>query len=249
MKRKPRNHGGGRKDSPVLTQLAKLIDCRLPDQHGFALLTFPLGAAVDPVMRYVGKGDRDDILTAMQAWIDQQRQKGGPYWGTHDMAAAATQWTSQRPTAPGLSLLKHPKDAFPSYIRITDAPDRGALSMDEWIGEQFAASFEDLADLAPEHIWLGPIPQPWNLGLQTVAPEAAEPSNVTPIRPTVEADELTAFFARIDQHHGEPLAQMLADLTRGVPPEGGNVRLDTIRDLLKTAFQVGVLAQHDQPMP
>ncbi len=147
-----------RQDSPVLDQLARLIDARLPDGHGFALLTFPLGAAVDPVTRYVGKGHREDILGLMEQWIAHQRGHG---WG-HDPSTAATQFTTAAPVTPGLYVLKtdHPTFNDPELVKLVEAD--GHLQVHQWNCQGFEATHDFVHELKPEnHIWLGPLPEPW----------------------------------------------------------------------------------------
>ena len=56
-------------DKEYLREIAKEIDKRLPDHHGFILLTFPFGD--DPTARcsYVAKADRQDAIRVMKEFI------------------------------------------------------------------------------------------------------------------------------------------------------------------------------------
>ncbi len=163
MKRKNNNGEKPTKDSKALNQIAHLIDVRLPDQHGFCLLTFPLGAAIDPRIRYVGKGDREDIIKTLEFWCEQQRS-GALGFGTHSDRPEPSQWHTRRPDEPGLYLLRYPADK-PDHVHFVkldvDATDNDRLMIADWDGDQWNDGFEYVDEISENHLWLGPIPQPW----------------------------------------------------------------------------------------
>lgn len=241
-----RKHDSGKGPQPpdhkVAKQLTALITARIPAGHGFALLSFPLGPSVDSVIRYIGTGERADVLVAMQHWIDEQRQG----WGNAD-AAKPTQWTTDRPTGPGIYLLKT-DDRFmkePELIRLT--PADGQLQLNHWDGLQFEATNDFVNELDPAlHIWLGPIPEPWLTKSPFPDPAAIdakiEAESQSMAEHHVEAcekaveDYLAAFPAKCRPpiEPGEPIPQSILDL---------------IRDSVRHGFAQGVVAQLSNPIP
>lgn len=262
--REPRNNKPKPQDSRVLEQVGHLIDRRLPDGHGFALLTFPLGAAVDPRCRYIGKGDRDDILKMMQFWLDAQRS-GKIAFGEHSTAPEPTQWHTAKPTEPGFYLVRF-KVGDPQLIRLDPGSNRDLMVLSQtdagWFNNcRTVDTFEDTT------IFLGPIPQPW---LTQPAPEIPDPKEpmegddwkigdkappvnvITPqfgeSVPPIEPSDRAAFFERIEAHHADAIAENADLLLHGYPHDGGIIDRACLARLLRAAFNGGVASQALNPI-
>lgn len=54
-----------------LQKLAEIIDEKLPVGYGFCLLTFPFYKEEDERLQYVSNGRREDIVEAMEEWIEK----------------------------------------------------------------------------------------------------------------------------------------------------------------------------------
>lgn len=259
-------------DSAALNALARLIDVRLPDGHGFCLLTFPLGPAIDPRCRYIGKGDRGDILKMMQYWLDGQNS-GAFAFGEHSSAPEPTQWRTARPSEAGFYLMRHP-DAVPSLpmlelvkLDVYD-PHLGdfiilAKQLDRW--KTTGATVEQTPD---NTLWLGPIPEPWLAKAPAEIPEPADQptdpdwkvgDNAPPVNvispqfgeavPPIERPEITSFFDQIETHHADAMGENAEMLLSGVSETGdGSVDRATLQRLVNAAFSAGVLAQTLNPL-
>ena len=61
-----------------LKDIAKNIDKELPNGFGFALLTFKFNAKPDTSeLMYVANANRQDIVKAMEEWIDKTKSNFG----------------------------------------------------------------------------------------------------------------------------------------------------------------------------
>lgn len=61
-----------------LQNIAKNIDKELPEGFGFALLTFKFNADPDTSeLMYVANADRQDIVKAMEEWIQKTKNNFG----------------------------------------------------------------------------------------------------------------------------------------------------------------------------
>ena len=61
-----------------LKDIAKNIDKELPDGFGFALLTFRFNSEPDTSeLMYVANADRQDIVKAMEEWIEKTKNNFG----------------------------------------------------------------------------------------------------------------------------------------------------------------------------
>lgn len=59
-----------------LQNIAKNIDKELPEGFGFALLTFKFNAEPNTSeLMYVANADRQDIVKAMEEWIEKTKEK------------------------------------------------------------------------------------------------------------------------------------------------------------------------------
>ena len=52
-----------------LQDCAEEIAKRLPDNHGFILLTFPFGQQVNARIGYVSNARREDAINALKEWL------------------------------------------------------------------------------------------------------------------------------------------------------------------------------------
>ena len=70
-------------DKQYLRDCAKMVDDRLPDNHGFILLTFPFGEHAPGSARvtYTSNANRQDAIAAMKEFIIQAG--GGEDWMRH----------------------------------------------------------------------------------------------------------------------------------------------------------------------
>lgn len=61
-----------------LQDIAKNIDKKLPEGYGFALLTFKFNADPDTSeLMYVANANRQDIVKAMEEWIEKTKVNFG----------------------------------------------------------------------------------------------------------------------------------------------------------------------------
>lgn len=56
-------------DKNYLRELARLVDSKLPDNHGFILLTFPFGDDPDSRVTYTSNANRKDAIAALKEFI------------------------------------------------------------------------------------------------------------------------------------------------------------------------------------
>ena len=56
-------------DKEYMNETARLIHSRLPDNHGFILLTFPFGNDHNSRMSYTSNANRKDAINAMKEFI------------------------------------------------------------------------------------------------------------------------------------------------------------------------------------
>lgn len=62
----------------VLNMLGTLLQKMLPENHGFVLLTYPHNEAKR--LYYVSNSDREDVVKAMEEFIEKTEKT----WGKHD---------------------------------------------------------------------------------------------------------------------------------------------------------------------
>lgn len=62
-------------DKDYLRQMAKLVEAKLPDNHGFILLTFPFGDDPDSRMTYTSNAQRSDCINALKEFLIQAGAK------------------------------------------------------------------------------------------------------------------------------------------------------------------------------
>lgn len=56
-------------DKEYLREIAKLVDARLPDNHGFILLTFPFGADKGRRLTYTANCEREGAIATVKEWL------------------------------------------------------------------------------------------------------------------------------------------------------------------------------------
>jgi hypothetical protein len=56
-------------DKTYLREMARLLDAKLPDNHGFILLTFPFGNDPDRRVTYTASGERKDCINVIKEWL------------------------------------------------------------------------------------------------------------------------------------------------------------------------------------
>ena len=56
-------------DKEYLKEMAHLLEAKLPDAHGFILLTFPFGDDPDRRVTYTSNGQREDCVRAIKEWL------------------------------------------------------------------------------------------------------------------------------------------------------------------------------------
>lgn len=56
-------------DKNYLRELARMIDNKLPDNHGFILLTFPFGNDPNSRVTYTSNAKREEAIAAMKEFI------------------------------------------------------------------------------------------------------------------------------------------------------------------------------------
>lgn len=60
-----------------MQKIAKKVDEELPNGYGFVVLAFNFGEGPDNEMMYVSNANREDIVKAMQEWIEKTEQNYG----------------------------------------------------------------------------------------------------------------------------------------------------------------------------
>jgi hypothetical protein len=68
-------------DKEYLRELARLIDSRLPDNHGFILLTFPFGDDAGTRCTYTSNAERESAIAAIKEFLITA--SGKEEWMTH----------------------------------------------------------------------------------------------------------------------------------------------------------------------
>jgi len=56
-------------DKNYLRELARLVNSKLPDNHGFILLTFPFGDDPGSRVTYTSNANRKDAIAALKEFI------------------------------------------------------------------------------------------------------------------------------------------------------------------------------------
>ncbi len=64
-----------RRDKDYLSLAAKAVKSRLPDNHGFILLTFPFGKSKDNRLVYTSSASRETSIQVVKAWLFHQGEK------------------------------------------------------------------------------------------------------------------------------------------------------------------------------
>lgn len=60
-----------------MQRIARKVDEELPSGYGFAVLVFNFGEGKDNEMMYVSNADRQDIVKAMEEWIEKTKDTFG----------------------------------------------------------------------------------------------------------------------------------------------------------------------------
>lgn len=56
-------------DKQYLTDMAKVLEAKLPDNHGFILLAFPFNGEGSNRLTYISNAQRTDALNALKEWM------------------------------------------------------------------------------------------------------------------------------------------------------------------------------------
>ena len=56
-------------DKQYLREMAEVLKAKLPDNHGFILLTFPFGNDPGGRINYTANGERKDCINAMKEFL------------------------------------------------------------------------------------------------------------------------------------------------------------------------------------
>jgi hypothetical protein len=56
-------------EKEYLRDIAKAISDRLPDNHGFIVLTFPFGNDPDSRASYASNANRADVINVLKEWL------------------------------------------------------------------------------------------------------------------------------------------------------------------------------------
>jgi len=67
-------------DRDYLREMAKLLEAKLPDQHGFILLAFPFDRD-DGRLIYISNAQRKDAVNAVKEWLI--KASGEEEWMKH----------------------------------------------------------------------------------------------------------------------------------------------------------------------
>jgi len=65
MKPKPKHP----MDKEYLREMAKLVEAKLPDQHGFILLAFPFDGGEGQRVIYTSNANRADAINVLKEWL------------------------------------------------------------------------------------------------------------------------------------------------------------------------------------
>ena len=72
-------------DKSYLQDIARLVESKLPDNHGFILLTAPFGLPADPqrphYVAYVSNCDRKEAIAMLKEWLI--KASGEEEWMKH----------------------------------------------------------------------------------------------------------------------------------------------------------------------
>lgn len=60
-----------------MQHLAHIIKELLPETYGFTLLAYPFGESKDNEMIYVSNSNREDVVKAMEEWIEKTKDTFG----------------------------------------------------------------------------------------------------------------------------------------------------------------------------
>lgn len=66
-------------DKDYLREMAKAVEAKLPDNHGFIVFAFPFGAGGR--MFYMSNAERKDAINALKEWLIQT--SGEEEWMKH----------------------------------------------------------------------------------------------------------------------------------------------------------------------
>jgi hypothetical protein len=56
-------------DREYLKDMARQLEARLPDGHGFILLAFPFGEGDGQRLFYISNAKREDAIAALKEWL------------------------------------------------------------------------------------------------------------------------------------------------------------------------------------
>lgn len=56
-------------DKQYLQEMCRMVASKLPDNHGFVILTFPFGNDPGQRLQYASNANRTDVLNAMKEFI------------------------------------------------------------------------------------------------------------------------------------------------------------------------------------
>lgn len=68
-------------DKNYLTDAARLVDARLPDNHGFILLVAPFGEGENNRLTYISSMQRADAVNLLKEWLI--KASGEEEWMKH----------------------------------------------------------------------------------------------------------------------------------------------------------------------
>lgn len=205
----------------ILKRIRRTIEAHLGPERGFALLTFPFGPAVDPLIHYASNtADKKGVVAMMEHWCRCQRQ--GEFSQANDEAKAVT-WITERPTVEGLFLLKASVMPDPEFVKLTLCD--GDLRLSHWVGDQWEETADFVRDLDPaKHLWLGPIAEPWkspdaiNRGEVILTPTTIAEHHM-PYFNTMAADYVAGMAARTNTPE-EPIPDFVANLVNAALAHG-----------------------------
>lgn len=68
-------------DKQYLVEAAKIIESKLPDNHGFILLVIPYGEGENRRLTYISSMERESTINAMKEWLI--KASGPEEWMKH----------------------------------------------------------------------------------------------------------------------------------------------------------------------
>lgn len=219
----------------ILQRLQRTIESRLGPGRGFALLTFPLGHAVNPLIHYTGNADKRGTVGLMEHWCRCQHE--GEF-SAEDEAAKAVNWITDRPTIEGLYLLKADGAADPDFVKLVLCD--GDLRINHWAGDQWEDGFDFVRDLdTARHLWFGPFAEPWK------SPDAIARGEVILSPATIAEHHMPHFEAMFQEYlvefngrckDPEPTVDTIPEMVRQM-----------IHDALAHGYAQGIAQQLNRP--